>query len=104
MGLPVEEIEALGLEMIIDGKRAFITATGRVEFDTYHIKGRIWGKGFGTMVAPSPIPLVGYEMLQDMRLKVNPVTEELEEVLEEDLGPPYMLTFAGESPYRLDRP
>jgi predicted aspartyl protease len=91
MGLPMEEIEALGLETVIDGKRVFLTANGRVELDTYLIRGNIRGRGFAAMVAPSPVPLVGYEMLQDMRLKVNPVTEELEEVLEEDLGPPYML-------------
>ena len=91
MGLPMEEIEELGLEAVMDGKRPFMTATGRVELDTYHIRGNIRGRGFGAMVAPSPVPLVGYEMLQDMRLKVNPVTEELEDVLEEDLGPPYML-------------
>jgi predicted aspartyl protease len=92
MGLPMEEIEALGLDIVIDGKRPFMTANGRVELDTYHIRGNIRGRGFGTTVAPSPIPLVGYEMLQDMRLKVNPVTEQLEDVLEEDLGPPYMIT------------
>ena len=91
MGLPMEEIEAIGLESVIDGKRVFLTANGRVELDTYYIRGNIWGRGFGAMVAPSPVPLVSYEMLQNMRLKVNPVTEELEEVLEEDLGPPYML-------------
>ncbi len=91
MGLPMEEIQALGLETVIDGKRVFLTANGRVELDTYYIRGNIWGRGFGAMVAPSPVPLVGYEMLQDMRLKVNQVTEELEEVLDEDLGPPYML-------------
>ncbi len=104
MGLPMEEIETLGLETIIDGKRTFMTATGRVELDTYLIRGNIRGRGFAGMVASSPIPLVGYEMLQDMRLKVNPVTEELEEVLEEDLGPPYMLTMVEETPSGPDRP
>ncbi len=92
MGLPQEEIEALGLEVVINGKRRFITANGVVEMDTYQIAGQIRGRGFVTMVAPSPIPLVGYEMLQTMRLRVNPVTEELEDAPEDDLGPPYFLT------------
>ena len=92
MGLPIEEIETLGLEAVVNGKRRFITATGVVEMDTYHISGQIRGRGFGAMVAPSPIPLVGYEMLQTMRLRVNPVTEELEDAAADDLGPPYFLT------------
>ena len=92
MGLPQQEIDALGLEVVMNGRRRFITATGVVEMDTYHISGEIRGRGFGTMVAPSPIPLVGYEMLQTMRLKVNPLTEELEDVPDEDMGPPYFLT------------
>ena len=69
--LPIEEIETLGLETVIDGKRTFLTAAGRVQMDTYHIRGQIRGKGFGAMVAPAPIPLVGYEMLQNMEMKVN---------------------------------
>ncbi len=76
MGLPMEEIEALGLEVIPNGRRRFITANGVAEFDTYRIDGEIRGRGFATMVAPCPIPLVGYEMLQNMRLRVNPVSEE----------------------------
>ena len=92
MGLPMQEIEALGLEPVANGKRWFITASGRMQFDTYHIKGEIWGKGFGAMVAPCPVPLVGYEMLQTMRLRVNPVSEEIEEVTDEVINhPPYFL-------------
>ena len=94
MGLPQQEIDVLGLEVVMNGRRRFITATGVVEMDTYHISGEIRGRGFGTMVAPSPIPLVGYEMLQTMRLKVNPLTEELEDVPDEDMGPPYFLATA----------
>lgn len=92
MGLPQQEIDALGLQVVANGRRRFITATGVVEMDTYQISGEIRGRGFVTMVAPSPIPLVGYEMLQTMRLKVNPLTEELEDVPDEDMGPPYFLT------------
>ena len=92
MGLPVEEIEALRLETVIDGKRTFLTAAGRTQMDTYHIGGQIRGKGFGAMVAPAPILLVGYEMLQNMEMKVNPVTEQIEDAPKDHLGPPYMLT------------
>ena len=93
MGLPMPEIEALGLEPVANGKRWFITATGREQFDTYHIKGEIWGRGFGAMVAPCPVPLVGYEMLQTMRLRVNPVSEEIEEVPDDAIYPPYFISM-----------
>lgn len=92
MGLPVEEIEALGLEEIPNGRRRFITANGVAEFETYRIDGEIRGRGFATMVAPCPIPLVGYEMLQNMRLRVNPVSEEVEEVPDDEIHPPYMIS------------
>ena len=44
------------------------------------------------MVAPAPIPLIGYELLQSMRMRVDPVTERLEEVPDDVIDhPPYML-------------
>ena len=92
MGLPMEEIEALGLEIVPNGKRRFITANGVAEFDTYRIDGNIQGRGFVTMVAPCPIPLVGYEMLQNLRLRVNPVSEQVEEVPDDEIHPPYMIS------------
>lgn len=92
MGLPQEEIEALGLEIIPNGRRRFMTANGISEFDTYQINGQILGHGFATMVAPCPIPLVGYEMLQNMRLRVNPVSEKVEEVPDDEIHPPYMIS------------
>lgn len=91
MGLPMEEIEELGLAPMLNGKRRFITATGPIELDTYTIMGTVRQKGFSTMVIPAPIPLMGYEMLQSMRFRVNPVSEELEEVPEEEIHPPYLL-------------
>ena len=97
MGLPVEEIEALGLQKVPDGQMRFLTATGIIELDTYSITGRLLvdrprGNGFTAMVAPAPIPLIGYERLQNMRLRVNPVTEQLEDVPDEIMDyPPYML-------------
>ena len=97
MGLPLEEIEALGLPKVPDGLTRFLTATGVVEMDTYSITGRVLvdrprGNGFTAMVAPSPIPLIGYERLQNMRLRVNPVTEQLEDVPNDVVDyPPYFL-------------
>ena len=92
MGLPMAEIEALGLEIVPNGKRRFITANGVSEFDTYRIDGQIHGKGFVTMVAQCPIPVVGYEMLQNLRLRVNPVSEQVEEVPDDEIHPPYMIS------------
>lgn len=97
MGLPMEEIEALGLHVVPDGQTRFLTATGVVELDTYSITGRVIvdrprGNGFTAMVAPAPIPLIGYERLQNMRLRVNPVTEQVEDVPDEEVNhPPYFL-------------
>ena len=41
VGLPIEEIQALGLTPTPDGRRRFVTATGPVELDTYTALGRI---------------------------------------------------------------
>ena len=97
MGLPVEEIEALGLPTVPDGQTRFLTATGVVELDAYSITGRVIvdrprGNGFTAMVAPAPIPLIGYERLQNMRLRVNPVSEQVEDVPDDEVNhPPYFL-------------
>ena len=97
MGLPQEEIDTLGLQVILDGQTRFLTATGIVELDTYGISGSVLagrsrGKGFVTMVAPAPIPLIGYELLQSMRMRVNPVPEQLDDVPDKVIyHPPYML-------------
>ena len=91
MGLPIGDIEALNLTRVPNGRRRFITATGAVELDTYTITGTVLDKGFSTMVIPAPVPIMGYEMLQSMRLRVNPVNEELEEVPEAETPPPFLL-------------
>ena len=97
MGLPIEEIEALGLPIVHDGQTRFLTATGVVELDTYSITGRVIvdrprGNGFTAMVAPAPIPLIGYERPQNMRLRVNPVSEQVEDVPDYEVDhPPYFL-------------
>ena len=91
VGLPEEAIEDLGLSPIPDGRRRVHTATGIVERDTFYAIGRLEGQGFGAMVMAAPIPLIGYELLESMRFKVNPVTQSLERVRDEEMGPPYQL-------------
>lgn len=91
MGLPIEEIEELGLTMIPDGKIEVLTPTGIIEQDSYLTLGSIQGRGFGATVVPSPIPVIGYEMLENLRFKVNPVTRRLERVPLDEPHPPYQL-------------
>ena len=99
MGLPMPEIEALGLTPVRNGRRRFITATGAIELDTYSITGTVRGRGFTSMVISAPVALIGYEMLQSMRFRVNPVSEELEEVPDNEIHPPFLLlALIGYSP------
>ena len=94
MGLPLEEIQALGLVPIPRGTRRFMTATGVVERETYAALGAVEGKGFNTTVIPAPIPLIGYEFLENLRFRVNPVTQKLEPVPDEvEDHPPYLLSI-----------
>jgi len=92
MGLPLEEIQALSLVPIPRGMRRFMTATGVVERETYAALGAVEGRGFNTTVIPAPIPLIGYEFLENLRLRMNPVTQKLEPVPDEvEDHPPYLL-------------
>ena len=95
MGLPIEEIEELGLTMIPDGRIQVLTPTGIIEQDSYLTLCKIQGRGFGATVVPSPIPVIGYETLENLRFKVNPVTRQLETVPLDELHPPYQLIMAG---------
>ena len=91
IGLPIQEIQALGLIPIPNGKLEFVTATGVVELETYNAIGQIQGQGFSGTVIPTPIPLVGYELLENRRFRVNPVSQQLERVPPEEIHPPYLL-------------
>ena len=95
MGLPLPEIEALGLATVPDGRRRFVTASGVVELDTYIITGTVRNRGFSTMVVPAPVPLMGYERLKSMRFRVTAVNEELKDVPEDEIHPPYLLLAVG---------
>ncbi len=75
-----------------DPRQATSSLPGIVELETFTALGIVRGRGFAAWVIPTPIPLIGYEFLQSMRFRVNTVTEELEEVPEEEIHPPYLLT------------
>ena len=96
MGLAMGAIETLGLAMLTNGWRRFITATRAIELDTYIITGTVRDKGFSAMVVPVPMALIGYEMLQSMRFRVNPVSEVLEEVSEDEIHPPFLLVVTAD--------
>ena len=49
------------------------------------------GQEFGAILVPASIPLIGYELLENLRYRVNPVTEELENVPEDEVHPRYLL-------------
>ena len=92
MGLPLEEIEGLGLDRMPGGQVDVLTATGRVRTLSYAASVRIDGTTVPTVVLPTPIRLIGYEVLENLRLKVNPVTGELETVPPDEPSPPYQLS------------
>ena len=48
-------------------------------------------RGFAATVLPSPVPLIGYEILENMRFKVNPVSGVLEDVPLDEPHPPFQL-------------
>jgi predicted aspartyl protease len=91
VGLPMVEIRELGLTSIPNGKMQFVTAAGVVELDTYTALGQIDGQGFSATVIPAPVPLVGYELLENRRFRVNPVTQRIERVPPDEIAPPYLL-------------
>ena len=90
LALPMEEIEALGLRQS-RGNIRLMSATGVVDVDTYFADGELLGQEFGAILVPASIPLIGYELLENLRYRVNPVTEELENVPEDEVHPRYLL-------------
>ena len=91
LGLPLEDIEALGLYKIPGGRYKLMTGMGMMESDTYSASVRIGDDRAPAAVIVSPIPLIGFELLQSLRMKVNPVTQELEKVPEGEGWPPFLL-------------
>ena len=89
LGLPLEEVEALGLQRSL-GIIRVMTVAGVVEADSYFANGELNGEQFGAMLIPTAEPLLGYELLQNLRYKVNPVTHEIEKVPDDIRHPPYV--------------
>ncbi|MDP6548687.1 MAG: aspartyl protease family protein [Dehalococcoidia bacterium] len=90
LALPAEEIEALGLRRG-RGRFRLLSATGVVEVNTYFADGELMGEESGAILAPASTPLIGYELLENLRYRVNPVTRQLEKVPEDEVHPPYLL-------------
>ena len=92
VGLPLEDIESLGLYKFPGGTRRLTTGMGVMESDTYAAEVRIGEDRAPGYVMVSPMPLIGYELQQQLRMKVNPVTHKLDKVSEEDeVFPPFLL-------------
>lgn len=49
------------------------------------------GEAFSAILVPASVPLIGYELLENLRYRVNPVTGESEKVPEDVIHPPYLL-------------
>ena len=90
LALPPEEIEALGVEPT-QGEVKLMSATGMVEVDTYFASGELRGERFGAIMVPASTPLIGVELLENLRYRVNPVTEQIERVPDGERHPPYQL-------------
>ncbi len=90
LALPLEEIEALGLRQS-RGTVRLMSATGIIEVNTYFADGELMGQEFGAILVPAPTPLIGYELLENLRFRVNPVTQQIEKVPEDEVHPPYLL-------------
>ena len=88
LGLPLEEIQVLGLRRSL-GIVRLMTATGVTEVKPYFANGEFRGQRFGALMVPNAMPSIGYEFLQNLRYKVNPVTQEIEPVPDDERHPPY---------------
>ena len=90
VGLPLADIEALGLPAIYGGKSRVFTDDGAVEKDTYTASMHLEGDNAPAMVVESQIPRIGFGVLERLRMKVNPATGELEKARPDEHMPPYM--------------
>ena len=91
LGLPMSDIEALGLPMIVGGRHRVMTAAGIIEEDSFSGAVRIGDEQMPAIVTEAPIPLIGYEMLENMKFRMNPVSQELERVPNDKSSPPFRL-------------
>ena len=73
------------------GMLRLMSATGIVAANTYFAGGELMGEAFSAILVPASIPVIGYELLENLRFRVNPVTREIEKVPEDEIHPPYLL-------------
>ena len=90
VALPQEEIDSLGLRPS-GGTVRLMSATGPVDVETYTVIGELRGQKFAGVAVPSATPLLGYELLQNLRYRVNTVTHDIEKVPDDEMYPPYLL-------------
>ena len=89
--LPQEEIDALGLSQGTRDVFRLMSATGPVEVPKHTmLNGELKGQEFAAILVPAATPLLGYELLQNLRFKVNPVTREIEKVSDDEWHPPFL--------------
>jgi predicted aspartyl protease len=91
VGLPSTEIEELGLVPVRNGTVELLTAEGIAERQMYVAQGEVEGRGFVAAVIAAPTPLIGYEVLESLRFRVNPITQSLERVPLDEPHPPFLL-------------
>ena len=72
VGLPKEDIEALGLPLVPGEPRRIQTATGIIEQYAYGSSIRLNGEMTAALVTETPVPLIGYEVLENLKLKGEP--------------------------------
>ena len=68
-----------------------MSATGIVEVNTYFADGELMGEEFSALLVPASTPLIGSELLENLRFRVDPVTGQIEKVPEDEVHPPYLL-------------
>ena len=91
IGLPIADIKELGLHKLPGASHKIRTALGVLESDTYAASVRIGEDRAPALVIVSPTPFIGFRMLENLRMKVNPVTQKLEKAPEDEIMPPYAL-------------
>ena len=67
-----------------------MSPTGLVDLATYVGVVELRGQGFGGMGVPSSSHLLGYEVLQNLRFGVNPVTHDIKRLPDDEFHPPFL--------------
>lgn len=92
VGLPQEDIDALGLDTVPNAGAELLLADGTVSHTPIYIAvGMLEGTGFVNGAVPAAVPLVGYKLLQDLGFKVDLVNERIEPRPAGEIGPPFLL-------------